>query len=96
MPRSIAHDERKPEEVRQYPLLIGGTDRILSGWGKAESRPSYAFWACRPEDAYRVERWVRRRGDIQRVREVTHDYRPSTDAHVTVYVCRDGHPALSA
>ncbi len=90
----IQHDERTTEEFKTHPILWGGTDRFLSGWGMAEGGNSFAFWACRMDDEGQVERWVRSRSDMKNVRQVMSDYRPKGAAHTTVYVVRDGHPAL--
>ena len=89
-------DDRTEEQKRTHYVLIGGTDSFMSGWGRAKDGASYAFWACTPQDADRVESWVRSRGDIKRVREVTNDYRPKPDycAHCHVYVVSDEHPAI--
>jgi hypothetical protein len=87
-------DDRTPEQQRTHHVLIGGTDSFLSGWGKAEGGQSYAFWACEPTVANRVERWVRNRGDMQRVRIVGTGYKPRGAGHCHVYVVTDAHPAL--
>lgn len=92
----IFEDDRSDEQKRTHPILIRGTDSFMSGWGGADGGASYAFWAVRLEDAYQVERWVRNRSDIQRVREVAGDYRPKSGAcaHCHIYVVEPGHPAL--
>ena len=88
-------DDRTAAEKITHTSLIGGTDSFMSGWGKASDGPSYAFWACRPEDADAVEAWVRDGGDMQRVREVGSDYRPSRDGgHCHIYVVHEAHAAL--
>lgn len=90
-------DDRTDQEKVTHHVLIGGTDRVLSGWGQAEGGQSFAFWACRPEHAAQVWRWVKSRGDIMRVRQVSPRYRPSGGkGHCHVYVVHDGHPALDA
>lgn len=92
---SVLVDDRTPEQKKSHPVVILGTDRFLSGWGHADGGNSYAGWACRYEDADRVERWVRRRGDQQRVRVVGNDYRPGPScAHCHIYVVEAGHPAI--
>jgi hypothetical protein len=91
---TIDSDDRDEFTKQTHVVLIGGTDRFMSGWGHAEGRMSYAFWACRPEHDWRVERWVRSRGDMMRVRRVSDDYRGSGLAHVHVYVVGVGHPSL--
>jgi len=88
-------DERTKEERETLTAIVLATDRFMSGWGKAEGGPSYAGWACRPEDVNRVFDWVERRGDMQRVRIVAGDYRPpSGPGHCHIYAVRPGHPAL--
>jgi len=81
-------DDRTEEQRRTHHVVWMATDRFLSGWGGAKDGPSYAGWACRPEDTYECERWVRNRGDMQRVREVCSDYRPPRgpgDCHIYVW-----------
>ena len=89
-------DDRDSSEKKSHYYLWGGTDSFMSGWGLCEHGNSYAFWACRPKDHNKVERWVRQRGDIKRVRQVAADYKPSSSncGHCHIYVIRDGHPAL--
>jgi len=64
----------------------------MSGWGGAAGGTSVAIWACTPEQLYEAERWVRRRSDALRVREVDlRTYRPRSNvAHVHVYVWGEG------
>jgi hypothetical protein len=81
-------------EHETLPIIIWGRDRFMSGWGGAEGGYSWAGWACPFEAADRVERWVRRRGDMQYVRVGGDRPRGRNVAHVHVYACRDGHPAL--
>jgi len=88
-------DERTDEERETLSVIILGTDRYMGGWGAATGGPSYAGWACRPDDAGTVERWVRNRSDMTRVRIVSGDYRPpSGPGHCHIYAVRPGHPAL--
>jgi hypothetical protein len=88
-------DRRTPAEKTSHPVIILATDKFLSGWGHASNGASYAGWACRPEHAPRVERWVRARREMIRVREVGPGYRPGPHcAHLSIYVVNDGHPAL--
>jgi hypothetical protein len=88
-------DDRTEDQKKTHIVLIGGTDRFMSGWGRAEGGKSYAFWACTTSDESRVERWVRNRGDITRVRQVSSDYTPpSGPGHCHVYVVTETHPAL--
>ena len=89
-------DERTKEQKESHPLVVLGTDTFLSGWGRAENGASYAGWACRLEDEYKVERWVRNRGDMIRLRFVGKGYRPNPFycAHCHIYVVGEDHPAL--
>ena len=82
----ILQDDRTPEQHKTHYVLWGGTDRFLSGWGLAGNGPSYAFWACVPEDSRECERTIRQRSHIQRVREVTRHYRPRGSGHCHIYV----------
>ena len=88
-------DDRTQEQVQSHYILIGGTDRFMSGWGKAEGGKSYAFWACRPDDERNVMEWIERRGDIQRIRTVGNDYRPKGKGHCHIYVVNENHPSVS-
>ena len=92
----IIVDDRTEEQKKTHNVLIVGTDKFLSGWGQAEGGASYAAWACRPEDKYQVERWVRNRGDMLRVREVGSNYRPNSRycVHFHIYVVDDNHSAI--
>ena len=89
----ITQDDRTPEEVKTHHVLIAATDRFMSGWGGARGGASMCAWACRPEDAPSVWRWVSRREEMLRVREVGYDWNPRA-AHSHVYVVHEGHPAL--
>ena len=79
----ILQDDRTPEQKLTHTVVIGGTDRFMSGWGAAQGGTSVAGWACRPEDAKTVWEWVESRQDMKRVR-----YLPARPkgAHVHVYV----------
>lgn len=88
-------DDRTPAELKTHPIVWLGTDPFMGGWGAAEGGASYAGWACRPEDSHLVERWVRARGDLLRVREVSSGYRPSgLCSHCHIYVVGPEHLAL--
>jgi hypothetical protein len=89
-------DDRTKEERITHPVIVLGTDSFMSGWGECRGGTSYAGWACRVEDLDRVERWVRARSEMLRVRIVGGEYRPGNlpgDCHV--YVVNDGHASLS-
>lgn len=87
----IINDDRTQEQRQTHRLAVMGRDRCLSGWGQAEGGYSRAAWAV-PNDGsvniYRVERWVRSRGDMQYVNIVDlSTYRPRSDtAHLSIYV----------
>ena len=88
-------DDRTEQERETHQLAWVGTDTFLSGWGEAAGGLSYAGWACTPATDSRVERWVRNRGDMQRVRLVALDgYRPDC-AHCHIYVVNSGHPSIN-
>jgi hypothetical protein len=92
-------DRTEAEQAGGLPVLVIGTDRFLSGWGKADGGPSYAAWATDAENMHTVERWVRSRRDMNRVRLATDKpgdrYRtPGGRGHLHIYAVRAGHPAL--
>lgn len=96
---STIKDDRTPEQRATHRILIVGTDRFMSGWGGAQGGASVAAWACTPDTADTVERWVRSRSDMQRVRVVVDTparrYRPRGNvAHLHVYVVGENHTAL--
>ena len=83
----IFQDDRTPAEKKTHTVIVLMTDRCLSGWGAAAGGPSYAGWACRPNMADTVERRIAARGDAERVRVVSGDYRPpSGPGHCHIYV----------
>lgn len=89
-------DDRTPAQRQTHTWGIVGTDRFLSGWGKAEGGKSYAVWACLPDDRREVLEWVESRSDMSRVREVSlEDYRPTGRGHCHVYVVDEDHPAIA-
>ena len=89
-------DERTGHERKTHPVIVMATDSFMSGWGEAEGGMSYAGWACTYENQYIVERWVRNRSDMKRVRIVGNDYKPRAQCkHCHIYIVKNGHPALS-
>ena len=91
--RRIVEDDRTPEQCESHRILVVATDRFLSGWGPGCPRVSIAAWACASEaDADAVERWVRSRREMKRVRRMYETngirYRPrcGSDWHLHVYV----------
>jgi hypothetical protein len=92
-------DDREQGEKAEYCYLVIGTDRDMSGWGKAMGGVSLAAWACRGEDRKSVLEWVEGRGDMKRVRENCDNggncrWRPRGAGHVHIYIVKPGHPAL--
>lgn len=90
----MRQDDRTAEQKKTHSWLVIGTDRFLSGWGRAAGGLSYAAWACRPDDRDKVLRWVEGRRDMKRVREATDPYYPNGCQHLHIYVIKEGHPAL--
>ncbi len=83
-------DDRTPDQKRTHTIIVLMTDRFMSGWGQAAGGPSYAGWACRPEQADAIEQCIRARSDARRVRVVRGNYRPPSGAgHCHVYVARE-------
>ena len=91
-------DDRTKEQKKTHTWLVVGTDKFLSGWGKASDGLSYAAWACKPEDRARVLTWVENRTDMLRVREVSTRYwryNPSATGECHIYLVDENHPALA-
>jgi hypothetical protein len=87
-------DDRTAEQKITHNWLIIGTDKFLSGWGKAENGVSIACWACEPKDRHKVLDWVNNRSDMKRVRESAGNYRPKGKGHCHIYVVTPEHPSL--
>jgi hypothetical protein len=88
-------DDRTPREKFTHNTIVLGTDSFMSGWGKAEGGLSYAGWACKDEHINQVERWVRKRGDMKRIRIVSGNYRPTgKSGHCHIYAVNEGHSSL--
>lgn len=81
-------DDRTPVQLATHRWAWGGTDRFLSGWGRAQGGQCYAFWAYQDGDGPACEAWVRSRGDMLRVRQVRlSNYRlPAGPGHCHIYV----------
>lgn len=91
-------DDRTDEQRQTHSVLIVGDDGFMTRWGRdcgmvGRSGKSRAAWACRPEDADAVERWVRGRGDLKRVRRAMRAYAKKGD-HIHIYVVTDDHVSL--
>ena len=80
------NDDRTKQQKQTHTVVIAGTDSFMSGWGRAAGGASFAAWACRPEHARHVERWVRGRPEMKRVRSVTKNWKGRSAAHVHIYV----------
>ena len=87
------NDRRTAEQKLSHYYLWVGTDKFMSGWGKARDGVSLVAWACKPENSNACESYVRSRGDMKRVRlvfdggnAVLHEYRPRNCAHLSIYV----------
>lgn len=91
-------DDRSEAQKATHVWLVIGTDSFMSGWGGAEGGTSYAVWACETStQAAVVERWVRGRSEMKRVRVVCErqrKWRPRGPGHAHVYVVKPGHPSL--
>lgn len=91
-------DDRTDDQRQTHSVLIVGDDGFMTRWGHqcgtvGKSGKSRAAWACRPEDADAVERWVRGRGDLSRVRRAVRAYAKRGD-HIHIYVVTDDHVSL--
>ncbi len=94
------NDRRTKEEKNSHVYLVIGTDKFMSGWGKAQNGLSYAVWACSTyPDFFKVQDWVKSRSEMRRVRTYIerkgHRYQPGPGcAHLSIYVVKEGHTAL--
>ncbi len=90
----VIDDDRTAEQKESHYWLIVGTDKFLSGWGKADGGASYAAWATDDEHRAKVLDWVESRSDMKRVREVFGEYRPRGRGHLHIYVVNPGHASI--
>ena len=92
----IVNDRRNEAQLKTHRYLVIGTDRFLSGWGRASGGASYAAWACETlTEAKAKAEEIRRRSDMKRVR-IVHDsrgqargaFRPDSRycTHFSIYV----------
>jgi len=80
-------DDRTADEKKTHTLGVVGTDTFMSGWGLANKGLSYAVWACTPDDVDVIEKRIRNRGDMKRVRIVTlNGYTARGATHTHIYV----------
>lgn len=91
----VLEDDRSAEEKKTHSVLVVGTDKFMSGWGKAAGGKSYAAWACLPEDADHVLQWVESRKDMKRVRVVYGSWHPKGTGHAHIYRVDRDHAALT-
>jgi hypothetical protein len=87
-------DDRTEEQKITHAVIVGMTDRFMSGWGKADGGTSYAGWACTDQDAPAIERWIRSRMDASRVRVMYRTWKPRGKGHCHIYVVGESHPAI--
>lgn len=87
----IIKDDRTPEQKKTHRLIVVGTDSFMSGWGEAKNGASYAGWACTYENVDAVEKRIKARSEMKRVRVVSADYRPKAGycEHFHIYVAND-------
>lgn len=85
----LINDRRNDAQKETHRYLVVGTDRFLSGWGRAEGGASFAAWACESySEAQAMEKVIRARGDQKRVRIVhAKNYRPKCK-HLSIYLAR--------
>jgi len=85
-------DDRTTEEQSTHNVLITATDKC--NWHLPYGSNKCA-WACRPEDADVVWRWVLGRSDMKYV-NVTHgEWKPRNAGAVHIYRVGPNHPALN-
>ncbi len=93
----IYQDDRNDDQRKTHPYLVIATDKFMSGWGGASGGASVCAWACTADQYASVERWVRSRPEMLRVRyadERNGKYRPRNAAHFHIYFVGENHPAL--
>ena len=88
-------DDRTKEQKTTHQVIVAATDSALSGWGEAEGGVSYCGWACLPEDVPEMEKWVRARPEMKRVRIVGSNWRPTGHGHCHIYVATEKHRAFN-
>jgi hypothetical protein len=89
-------DDRTDEQRETHYALCVATDSLMSraGRGCGMCQRSIPAWACEPRDYIYVERWVRSRAEMKRVRRATHRIKGRKGDHIHIYVVTEGHPAL--
>ena len=90
----IVTDDRTDDQKGTHTELYGGKDRFLSGWMCKGGASSYAYWACKPCDFDKLQKWVEGRSDITRLCYYKDKVPYKRFGHVHIYVVDDGHPAL--
>lgn len=87
-------DDRDGIQAHTLSILIGGKDRVMSGWGLVPNGISYAYWACTEEHAEHVQDWVESRSDIAKVSQRDEPPQGTAHDHCHIYCVTPGHPAL--
>lgn len=93
----IRQDDRTDAQRASHHWLVIATDKFMSGWGRAAGGASVCAWACRHDQVDDVEKWVRDRSEMRRVRIVCENgrrYVPRSATHFHVYVVDDDHVSL--
>ncbi|MEE8465776.1 MAG: hypothetical protein V3S68_04810 [Dehalococcoidia bacterium] len=88
-------DERSEDQKLTHRLAVVGTDRFLSGWGKAEGGASYAAWSFTDGEEASCLAQISSRPDMMRVRVVTlAGYRAAGAKHLHIYIYRPRAPEV--
>ncbi len=72
----IKQDDRSPADVKRTIGFWVATDSFMSGWGEAPGRSIVAVPFVNADDATTVERQLRLRHEMKRLRMVGPDYQP--------------------
>lgn len=86
-------NDRRSGDSLNWPMIIA-YDKSMSYCGLSSDGKSYAAWACKPEYAQNVLKWVNERPEMKHVRIVRPDYRPYRFAHMSIYVVDSNHPSI--
>ena len=90
-------DDRTDEQKNTHTTIIGGRDSFMTTWGREVGRipsdgASYAFWACKPEDAKNMRKWIAARGDLSGVKTYHNKFpKKNTSDHCHIYVATELH-----
>ena len=90
----IINDRRTEDQKTTHAILLGGYDRFMSP--HPDGGKSYAYWAVRAENEPSVTAWLKAlKTEIRKLCRYEDDL-PShikSNAHVSIYVVNDDHPA---